>query len=110
MHPIHTSQPYSHKILLIISSHLRLRLQSVIIPWGFPTKNCTHFSSETCILHALPISSPLITPNNICWRGWLLSINHVSHPYKRKDNIFLHILIFACSVHNCKHMSHVLKP
>jgi len=38
MHPVHTSPTYSLKYSLILSSHLRLGLRSVLFPSGFPNK------------------------------------------------------------------------
>jgi len=35
--PVHNPYPTSWRTILILSSHLRLDLPSVLFPWGFPT-------------------------------------------------------------------------
>jgi hypothetical protein len=39
MHPVNTFPPYLSQIILILSSHLRLVLQSGFFATGFPTKS-----------------------------------------------------------------------
>jgi hypothetical protein len=50
----------SYRSILILTYPLRLSLPSSLIPSGFPSKNCMHFSSLPCVLYAQSISSSLI--------------------------------------------------
>ena len=56
--PIQSKPPHptSWISILILSSHLRLGLPSVLFLSGFNTKQCIGFSSLPYVLHALPIS------------------------------------------------------
>jgi hypothetical protein len=61
----HETRLHSYNLINIcfnIIHHLRLGLPSGLFPSGFPTKNVvpTHLLSFPCVLHGLPISSPLI--------------------------------------------------
>jgi hypothetical protein len=53
------SRPYPHSIflrlILILSSHLRLGLPSGLFPSGFSTKTLHEFLFSPYVLHALPI-------------------------------------------------------
>jgi hypothetical protein len=62
MNPVHTNPTYFSKIILIISSHLRLVLPSGAFPSGFSTKTLYAF------LHAPPISFSLTYHCNYTWR------------------------------------------
>ena len=52
--------PISRRSILILSSHLRLRLLSVFFLQVSSLKLCVHLASPTYVLHALPISLFLI--------------------------------------------------
>jgi hypothetical protein len=55
------SRPYHHilspRLILILSTHLRLGQPCGLFPPGFPTNNLYTFLFSTFVLHALPISS-----------------------------------------------------
>ena len=53
--------------ILILSSHLCLRLPRGLLPWGFPTKTLYKPLLAPYMLHAPPISSGFHHPNNIWW-------------------------------------------
>jgi len=55
------SHPISQRSILILSSHLFLGLLSGLFLQVFWPKFCTHFSFLPCMLHALHISSSLIS-------------------------------------------------
>ena len=62
VNPVHVPPP-SHflNIHLILSSHLRLGLPSVLLLSGFPTKPCMQLSSPTYVIYGPPISFSLIS-------------------------------------------------
>jgi hypothetical protein len=57
--PIPTIPSYLSKIILILSTHLRLGLPSRLFPSGFPTNILYALLFAPFVLHALPISSSL---------------------------------------------------
>jgi hypothetical protein len=59
INPDHTTPSYFSKIILILSSHLRLGLPSGLSPSDFFTGTLYRFSFLQCGLHDLPISSSL---------------------------------------------------
>ena len=56
LNPVHTPHLPSWRSILILSSHLRLGLPSVLFPQVFPPKPWIRLSSSPCVLHAPPIS------------------------------------------------------
>ena len=53
--PSPTTHPISWRLLLILSSHLRLCLSSCSFPQVSPPKPCTHYFSHPYVPHAQPI-------------------------------------------------------
>jgi hypothetical protein len=59
INPVRAIRSYSSKIHFNIINHLSLDLSSGLFYCGFPTKIPHVFPFAPCVLHALPISSPL---------------------------------------------------
>ena len=60
INPVHFLPSYFFRSIIISPSHLCLCIPVGLLPSGFPTKTCMHFSSVPRALHAPPISLPLI--------------------------------------------------
>ena len=63
-----SSHPISWRLILILSSHLRLPFQNLIFPSDLRSKPCMNLFSLPYVLHAPFISSWFDHPNNI-WCG-----------------------------------------
>jgi hypothetical protein len=59
LNSVHTPHPISLKSVLILSSHLRLRLPSGLLSFCLLNKTVYAFPFSPCVLHALSISSSL---------------------------------------------------
>ena len=70
INPVHSFHPTSWRSILILSSHLRPDLPSVLFPSGFPTKNpvCTTPLPHTCYMFRPSHSSRFDHPKDI-WCG-----------------------------------------
>jgi hypothetical protein len=80
--PIHTLQHYFLKICFNYILHQRLGFPSGFFPSESPTKFCTRFSSNLCVLHAHPISIsfPLLLGHTMPFRATRVLFLHC--PYK----------------------------
>jgi hypothetical protein len=68
IYPIHTT-PFSLRSILILSTHLRLRVPSCLFPSGFPTNILYAFlsTSQSCYIPC-PSHPPLLDHSNYTWR------------------------------------------
>ena len=73
INPVHGSHPTSWRPILILSSHLRLRIPSVPFPQVSPPNPCKNLSlPHTCYIPCLFHSSWFDHPNYIWW-GMMIS-------------------------------------